>query len=86
MPEGKGFKIFLAVFSAVISVILGVAGTRLADAYLFKDQLVYEVTAGEPFTANNETIQITRFVAGNEGKKLIEDFKASIDPKGRKID
>jgi hypothetical protein len=86
MPESKGFRIFLVVFSAFVSVVLGVAGTKLADTFLFKDQLVYEVTNGEPFVSNNETIQITRLVVENEGKKLMEDVDVLIDPKGRKID
>ncbi len=86
MDEGKSFKIFLAVLSAILSVFFGVLGTNFADVFFFKDQLVYEITYGEPFISNNERIQITRFSVENEGRKLITDIDITINPEGRKIE
>jgi hypothetical protein len=86
VEDGKAFKIFLVIFSAIVSVVVGVGGTKLVGFLLSTNDLVYEVTSSEPFIAETESTQIIRIVTENAGKNLVEDLDISLDPKGRRID
>lgn len=86
MGESKAFKIFLVIFSAVVSLVIGIAGTKFADTLFLRDDFVFELTNSEPFIANNQSVQITRLVTENTGKKIIEDVDITLDPKGRNVE